>query len=316
MLRSLVGSEMCIRDRHQLVDGPDHKIRNILLEILNRLPSQSPSQNEALRPYALDLMRLAMGLLESDNEPNAVICLRIIFELHKNYRPQLQNEVQPFLDFVQKIYRDLKPNVDRILGPQTQQQQHAPQQAAVATPQGFGTPAAVSQQQVQQAQPQAGVAAFSPAPTPHSPAVTPIGAPVPSSSPQPLIRSIESFKVLTECPLIVTLLFQLYPRFVVPNMAQLTPVMVQALSLQPPAHAAKQHKDRFADFMAAQVKTLYYITYHLRSFTEIMTPYRDSITVSVIQLLMNCPSESVSMRRELLVATRHILQTDLSLIHI
>ena len=35
-----------------------------------------------------------MHLLEVDNEPNAVICLRIIFELHKNYRPQLQNEVR------------------------------------------------------------------------------------------------------------------------------------------------------------------------------------------------------------------------------
>ena len=42
-----------------------------------------------------------------------------------------------------------------------------------------------------------------------------------------------------------------------------------------------------------QVKTLYYITYHLRQFTDIMQPYRDSITVSVIQLLMNCPNESV-----------------------
>ena len=77
----------------RFVDGVEQKTRNILLEILNRLPSQSPNQNEALRPYALELMRVAMDLLEKDNEPNAVICLRIIFELHKNYRPTLQNEV-------------------------------------------------------------------------------------------------------------------------------------------------------------------------------------------------------------------------------
>jgi len=129
----------------QFVDCMEQKTRNILLEILNRLPSQSPNQNECLRPYALELIRMAMHLLEVDNEPNAVICLRIIFELHKNYRPQLQNEVQPFLDFVQKIYRDLKSNVDRMMGHAAQAQQAAGQAAiqqqagaVVATPGGFG----------------------------------------------------------------------------------------------------------------------------------------------------------------------------------
>ena len=90
----------------QFTDGTEQKIRNILLEILNRLPN-----NELLRPYVHNLLKLAMYLLEVENEENAVICLRIIIDLHKNYRPTLETEVQPFLDIVQKIYNELPKTV-------------------------------------------------------------------------------------------------------------------------------------------------------------------------------------------------------------
>ena len=49
------------------------------------------------------MLSLCMKLLETDNEENAVICLRIIFDLHKNYRPSLEAEVQPFLDLVRRL---------------------------------------------------------------------------------------------------------------------------------------------------------------------------------------------------------------------
>lgn len=56
------------------------------------------------------MLSLCMKLLETDNEENAVICLRIIFDLHKNFRPTLECEVQPFLDFVQRIYQGRRRN--------------------------------------------------------------------------------------------------------------------------------------------------------------------------------------------------------------
>ena len=68
--------------------GPEQKIRNMLLEVLNRLPN-----NETLRPHVQSMLSLCMQLLEIDNEENAVICLRIIFDLHKNFRPTLEREV-------------------------------------------------------------------------------------------------------------------------------------------------------------------------------------------------------------------------------
>jgi len=41
-----------------------------------------------------------------------------------------------------------------------------------------------------------------------------------------------------------------------------------------------------------------------------LKPYQDSIPSCVIQLLRHCPHESASIRKELLIATRHILATD------
>ena len=124
-----------------------------------------------------------------------------------------------------------------------------------------------------------------------------------------LTKSTESFKVLTECPLIVMLLFQLYPRYIQSTIPSLIPVMVQTLALRPPRGGARLRL-ACADFMAAQVKTLSFLTYLLRAFADFMRPYQESIPKCVIQLLLMCPPESASIRKDILVATRHILATD------
>ena len=49
--------------------------------------------------------------------------------------------------------------------------------------------------------------------------------------------STKSFKVMTECPLIVMLLFQLYARLIPPNIQMLLPLMVQTIGLRGPAPA-------------------------------------------------------------------------------
>lgn len=51
-----------------------------------------------------------------DNEDNALISLRVIFDLHKNFRPLLADEVQPFLDFVRKLYSSLPDTVNSVFG--------------------------------------------------------------------------------------------------------------------------------------------------------------------------------------------------------
>ena len=74
-----------------------------------------------------------------------------------------------------------------------------------------------------------------------------------SPAPQIILKSSESFKVLTECPLIVMLLFQLYPKFIKPNIQQMVPFMMNTLAHKAPKLAAKIQRSRYKDLIAAQV---------------------------------------------------------------
>jgi hypothetical protein len=56
-------------------------IRNTTLDIISRLPA-----NEAVEPYAANLLSAVMDCLSADNEENALVCLRILFELFKNVK--------------------------------------------------------------------------------------------------------------------------------------------------------------------------------------------------------------------------------------
>ena len=76
-----------------MVDNKINKFRHVILEILHRLPN-----NEVLKPYVKDLLLLVMNVVDSDNEDNAIQGLCVVFDLQKNYRPQLESEVPRFLE--------------------------------------------------------------------------------------------------------------------------------------------------------------------------------------------------------------------------
>lgn len=63
-------------------------VRKLLLEIIYRIPS-----NEYLKPHVETILSLCMKLLELENEQNVLVCLRIIIELHKHFRPAYNPEV-------------------------------------------------------------------------------------------------------------------------------------------------------------------------------------------------------------------------------
>ncbi|ORE10738.1 hypothetical protein BCV72DRAFT_199208 [Rhizopus microsporus var. microsporus] len=160
-------------------------------------------------------------------------------------------------------------------------------------------------------------------PRPMSPA-----ADVPDAPSKILPKSMFSFKVLTECPIIVVLLFQSYRRSAAENIMKFVPLIFQTLSLQAKpqmeaaaAAAAKgelfigvspaiKQKSLYNEFIVAQVKTMSFLAYILRSYTNLLRPYHDQIPEFVLRLLRECPPESSATRKELLVATRHILSTE------
>ena len=56
----------------------------------------------------------------------------------------------------------------------------------------------------------------------------------------------------------------------------------------------------------AQVKTVSFVTYLLRGYSALVQPHRDEVPQSIVSLLQTC-SDNVATRKELLVATRHVL---------
>lgn len=288
--------------------------------------------NETLKPYVTTCLALCMDVLQTDNEENALVALRIIFDLHKNFRPGLEREVQPFLDFVRSIYKSLPGTVEEILnkpaaaassqaaaGPRTGLSLSTagaagaaaaagavvPKTPAALAGVGSSTPAVPASNKGGSSESSGGKGAGVDSGTPEGVGIAPKKAKASS-----LIRSSGSFKVLTECPLITMLLFQLYPRYFNPNMVTLVPLMMQALQLEAHAAAVSTVRARFSEFLACQVKTLSFLTYLLRGSFESMKSYEATIAQCVIRLLKICPDEAVSTRKEILVATRHILATD------
>ncbi|KAG2237337.1 hypothetical protein INT48_009070 [Thamnidium elegans] len=265
-------------------NAPEQKLRNIILEIIYRLP-----QTEALKEYVPELCKALMKILRVENEDNAVVCVKIIIDLHRSFRQVLEDQVQPFLDIVQEIFQNMEQSV----------------KDAFDNPDQITTPLSAA------------------SPRPMSPA-----ADTPEIPTKVLAKSMFSFKVLTECPIIVVLLFQSYRRSAADNIMKFIPLIFQTLSLQakPQMEAANaalargevfvgvspaiKQRGLYNEFIVAQVKTMSFLAYILRSYTTLLRPYQHQIPDFVLRLLRECPAESSATRKELLVATRHILSTD------
>ncbi|KAG1115350.1 hypothetical protein G6F42_013958 [Rhizopus arrhizus] len=71
-----------------------------------------------------------------------------------------------------------------------------------------------------------------------------------------------------------------------------------------------KNRSVYNDFIVAQVKTMSFLAYILRSYATLLRSFQNQIPDVVLRLLRECPPESSGTRKELLVATRHILSTD------
>ncbi|KAF6164802.1 hypothetical protein GIB67_015980 [Kingdonia uniflora] len=265
----------------QTTDNQEHKLRNIVVEILNRLP-----HSEVLRPFVQDLLKLALQVLTNDNEENGLISIRIIFDLLRNFRPSLEAEVQPFIDFVCKIYQSFRTTVSYFF-------EDGGGGAALPISDNIG-----------------GSSIGSLAEDTKSMSLEGLG-PVTSGyiGNGQLNPSTRSFKIVTESPLVVMFLFQLYSRLIQTNIPHLLPLMVAAISVPGPEVVPPHLKNHFLELKGAQVKTVSFLTYLLKSVADYIRPHEESICKSIVNLLVTCP-DSVSIRKELLVALKHVLGTD------
>ena len=231
----------------QMTDNPEHKLRNIVVEILNRLP-----HSEVLRPFVQDLLKVAMQVLTTDNEENGLICIRIIFDLLRNFRPTLENEVQPFLDFVCKIYSNFEATVNHFFFVKEEKGVAGPAVGEDIKPMDTSLDQSLS------------------------------GGSTSYTAGGKLNPNTCSFKIITESPLVVMFLFQLYSRLVQTNIPHLLPKMVAAISVRGPESVPPHLKTHFTELKGAQVKvsSCYLSVYisincshSVASFTHPYTPY-------------------------------------------
>lgn len=342
-------------------DAPEQRLRHILLETTHRLPQQ-----EVLKPYADSLMTAMLNVLRDDNEDNAVLALKVIIDLHRSFKAVLQDQVQPFLEIVKKLYANMKNTVEHAFESEASQLQASasspapPTAAPVAAPAAAPaaapttasasastsdpasttstatdstlaasatTPATITADSTATLSATPAASAGTPSAAPSTPAATATAALATTSKPLP--KSMSSFKVLTECPIVIVLIFQSY-RSVVPQAINVfVPLIIEScLSLQAKpqreAHNAAnanadifvgvapgiKNRSLYTDMIVAQVKTMSFLAYVLRGSAPVMRPFAHVLPEISVRLLKDCPPEASATRKELLVATRHVLSTE------
>ncbi|XP_050979901.1 transformation/transcription domain-associated protein isoform X2 [Labeo rohita] len=263
-----------------LQEKPTQQLRKLVLEIIHRIPT-----NEHLRPHAKNILSVMFRFLEIESEENVLICLRIIIELHKQFRPPISQEIHHFLDFVKQIYKELPKVVARYFeNPQVIAENTVPSPEMV----GMITSVLVK--------------------------TAPEREDSETRTHTIIPRGSLSLKVLAELPIIVVLMYQLYKLNIHNVVSEFVPLIMNTIMLQV-SPQARQHKlfnkELYADFIAAQIKTLSFLAYIIRIYQDLVGKYSQQMVKGMLQLLSNCPPETAHLRKELLIAAKHILTTDL-----
>lgn len=281
--------------------SPEQKLRNCILEILHRLPTSQVSP-EPFEPYAEEVVDLLMQLVRNDNEENATLCVKIISDIMRHQPKVLTGKVQSFLTLIQELFEQM----ERVVREQLDSSVVLNASGAPSTP-------GSTQTNFQSPRPGSPVAS-----------VTDLGQDLQQQN-RPLLKGMQSFKVLSECPIIVVSVFQTYRQIIPHNVKLFVPLIKSVLCLQAKAqeqaHAEAKargttfagvspnikNRAAFGEFITAQVKTMSFLAYLLRQYSSQLTDFLPTLPDIVVRLLQDCPREKSASRKELLVAIRHII---------
>ena len=257
------------------------------------------SHSEALKQFAAQIVELLLNLVRTENEENAILCMKTIMDLERHQPEATASKVQAFLDLILEMFQAMESVVKDTFDAPAQGLSNG---TASSNPQSFQSP------------------------RPGSPAasvVSDLG--LDTQTARQLSPGMKSFKVFAECPIIVVSLFQAHRNCVPQNVKKFVPCIKDVLKLeaspQARAHAAakergeiftgvcKEIKNRaaFGELINAQVKMMSFLAYLLRVYVQQLQDFLPILPDIVIRLLRDCPSEKSSTRKELLVAIRHTI---------
>lgn len=95
-VRPLLG--LLSRIEPQFADKPEHRLRNKVLEVLNRCP-----KTEAFAPYAAEMFGALLGVVKADNQDNAIIAFKNFVELARLYKGLLEEQAKELFAFIIEV---------------------------------------------------------------------------------------------------------------------------------------------------------------------------------------------------------------------
>jgi transformation/transcription domain-associated protein len=262
---------------HFIAEQHAHQVRKLVLEIIQRLPA-----NDHLKAHTRSILLLAFKLLKVENEENVLVCLRIIIELHKQFRPPHSIEITSFLQFVKSIYKELPNHLNDIFEPKDPIKINDLAELKIddALNKTFTVTAIVTGKKATAGDTNAQVTY------------------------NLIPRAVLSLKVLQELPIIVVLMYQLYKQFVYSEVSEFIPLIMNTITLQPTElqrHHTNFNREVFVDFMGAQIKTLSFLAYIIRLYQEVVSIHSTQMVKGILSLLTVCPHEVAHLRKELLI---------------
>ncbi|KAL6454047.1 TRA1 Transcription-associated protein 1 [Candida maltosa Xu316] len=263
--------------------SPENKLRNSILEIIHR-----SIMNETFQPFSEEILNALAKILVEENEDNGVLCMKIITSLHKAYKNDLSEKVQPFIEIIGTIYDNMEKTVQDVFSNESSEDDSNSNSDS-------------------------------------SPAVAGFNEEIPTKT---LHKAMYSFKTLAECPITMVSLYQSYKQLVATSLPLFLPRIIHILQLQVEQQKlfreksenhvvtsiSPQIKNRqaYSDFILGQVKAASFLAYvFIRGYANQHLKPEESKCVPdvILRLLQDCPAELSIARKELLHATRHILST-------
>ena len=281
-------------------NSTEHKIRNCVLDTIYRL-----QPTDALEPQAGALIDLATKIIKEDNEENGVLCMKFIANIFRFYKTKLSEHVVPFIqliitiiEHVPAVIREYFDNLDA----DSSENNKSP--VLPSTPSGT-TPV-----------------------TPSSSVSLQAGQ---NNNVNTLCPAISSLKVLMESPIIMVVLANHHRQLVSEYFPTFVPRVLGILTLEAKPQADEharaseagtfftgvspvirnsQYSSQYTDLITVQIKFISFIVFVIRSFAPILNTQISIVPSMIIRLLKDCPPHAYMARKELLVALRHIVNTE------
>lgn len=287
--------------------SPEHKLRNLVLDILNRCP-----MNQSFEPHVVNVLDSLIVILPKENEENGILCMKVLTALFKSYKSLLQDKVEQFIQIILQIYQNTPELVSETFS------ENANDNDLLGNDDNGDDQILDDNMEPDQSQSSTDGKSDGSMPPKYI------------SKSRQLRTTMLSFKILSECPITMVTLYSSYKQLTSTSLPEFTPLVMNLLNIQVDQQrkareeseaqnkrftaVSKDIKNRsaFCEFILTQIKAISFLAYvFIRGYaSEFLQNYVSFVPDLIMRLLQDCPSELSSARKELLHATRHILSTN------